>query len=225
MTEEEKINIKEQFNYIVKNGIAPILKSAGFRKKGNNFHAHAGELDWCINIQKDGWGFDRYFNQWGFTINIGVTWSDYAICLFNKVSDFPLEGYCPIRTRIGNFIGKDDYWFILRPNQDYSPIKDLICSTLQNKVLPLLKQHQCLNDLWDLIKDNHSMHSFLIKLFHVRSKQKVFWTTSIGLYMLCLTTGKTKKAKLLRRKMERRKANTSLLDKIDEMYKSRGISP
>ena len=36
MTEEEKINIKEQFNYIVKNGIAPILKSAGFRKKGNN---------------------------------------------------------------------------------------------------------------------------------------------------------------------------------------------
>lgn len=69
------------------------------------------------------------------------------------------------------------------------------------------------------------MHSFLIKLFHVRSKQKVFWTTSIGLYMLYLTTGKTKKAKLLRRKMERRKANTSLLDKIDEMYKSRGISP
>lgn len=54
MTEEEKINIKEQFNYIVKNGIAPILKSAGFRKKGNNFHAHAGELDWCINIQKTG---------------------------------------------------------------------------------------------------------------------------------------------------------------------------
>ena len=35
MTEEEKINIKEQFNYIVKNGIAPLLKSAGFRKKGN----------------------------------------------------------------------------------------------------------------------------------------------------------------------------------------------
>ena len=46
MTEEEKINIKEQFNYIVKDGIAPILKSAGFRKKGNNFHAHVRELDW-----------------------------------------------------------------------------------------------------------------------------------------------------------------------------------
>ena len=69
------------------------------------------------------------------------------------------------------------------------------------------------------------MHSFLIELFHVRSKQKVFWATPIGLYMLCLTTGKTKKAKSLRSKMEQRKANTSLLDKIDEMYKSRGISP
>ena len=44
MTEEEKINIKEQFNYIVKDGIAPILKSAGFRKKGNNQY-------WC-NLER-----------------------------------------------------------------------------------------------------------------------------------------------------------------------------
>ena len=90
-----------------------------------------------------------------------------------KQFNYIVKNSCPIRTRIGNFIGKDDYWFILHPNQDCSPIKDLICSTLQNKVLPLLKQHQYLNDLWDLIEDNHSRHTFLIKLFHVRSKQKV----------------------------------------------------
>lgn len=113
----------------------------------------------------------------------------------------------------------------LRPYQDCSPVKDLICSTIKEKVLPLLNDIKCLNDLWDFIEDNRPWHTFLIKLFHVRSKRKVFWTTSIGLYMLCLTTGKTKKAKSLRSKMERRKANTSLLDKIDEMYKSRGISP
>ena len=142
-----------------------------------------------------------------------------------KQFNYIVKNSCPIRTRIGNFIGKDDYWFILHPNQDCSLIKDLICSTLQNKVLPLLKQHQCLNDLWDLIEDNHSRHTFLIKLFHVRSKQKVFWATPIGLYMLCLATGKAKKAKSLRSKMEQRKTNTSLLDKIDEMYKNRGIIP
>ena len=223
MTEEEKINIKEQFNYIVKDGIAPILKSAGFRKKGNNFHAHVRELDWCINIQKDGWGFDRYFNQWGFTINIGVTWSDYAICLFNKVSDFPLEGYCPIRARIGTIMGKGDYWFKLRPHQDCSPVKDLICSTIKEKVLPLLNDIKCLNDLWNFIEDNRPWHTFLIKLFHVKSKQKVFSVTPIDLYVLCLATGKTKKAKLLRRKMERRrrKVNDSLLDKIVETYGKR----
>lgn len=142
-----------------------------------------------------------------------------------KQFNYIVKNSCPIRTRIGNFIGKDDYWFILHPNQDCSPIKDLICSTLQNKVLPLLKQHQYLNDLWDLIEDNHSRHTFLIKLFHVRSKQKVFWATPIGLYMLCLATRKAKKAKSLRSKMEQRKTNTSLLDKIDEMYKNRGIIP
>ena len=114
-----------------------------------------------------------------------------------QLLNYIVKNSCPIRTRIGNFIGKDDYWFILHPNQDCSPIKDLICSTLQNKVLPLLKQHQYLNDLWDLIEDNHSRHTFLIKLFHVRSKQKVFWATPIGLYMLCLATGKAKKAKIV----------------------------
>ena len=46
MTEEEKLNIK------IKEGIAPILKSAEFKKNGNNFYAHVGELDWCINMQK-----------------------------------------------------------------------------------------------------------------------------------------------------------------------------
>lgn len=52
MTEEEKLNIKKQFCDIIKGGIAPILKSAEFKKNGNNFYAHVGELDWCINMQK-----------------------------------------------------------------------------------------------------------------------------------------------------------------------------
>ena len=57
--------------------------------------------------KKDRWGFDDSSNTWQFTINIGVTWGDYAMCLFNEVCDFPLENSCPIRTRIGNFIGKE----------------------------------------------------------------------------------------------------------------------
>ena len=133
-----------------------------------------------------------------------------------------MEGACPIRARIGAIMGKGDYWFTLRTYQDCSPVKELICSTIKNKVLPLLNDIKCLNDLWDFIEDNRSWHTFLIKLFHVKSKQKVFWATPIDLYVLCLATGKVKKAKLLRRKMERQKANDSLLDKIDEMYKSRG---
>lgn len=44
MTKEEKQNIKEQFNDIVNNGIVPILKTAGFKKRGNNFHANTGEI-------------------------------------------------------------------------------------------------------------------------------------------------------------------------------------
>ena len=73
MTEKEKLDIKEQFGGIVKGGMAPVLKSAGFKKKGNNFHARVGEMDWCVNIQKNKWGYDDSSRTWQFTINIGVT--------------------------------------------------------------------------------------------------------------------------------------------------------
>ena len=221
MTEKEKLNIKEQFSDIVKGGMAPVLKSADFKKKGNNFHARVGEMDWCVNIQKNKWGYDDCSRTWQFTINIGVTWDDYAICLFNEVCDFPLENSCPIRTRIGELMGKGDYWFTLRPYQDGSPVKELICSTIKEKVLPLLNSVKCLNDLWDLIGDNRLWHASLAKLFYGETKRKVFWIAPIGLYMLCLATGKTGKAKLLRSEMGQREVNISLLDRIDGKYKER----
>ena len=63
MTEEEKLNIKKQFCDIIKEGIAPILKSAEFKKNGNNFYAHVGELDWCINMQKRQMGIWWFFKH------------------------------------------------------------------------------------------------------------------------------------------------------------------
>lgn len=218
MTEEEKQNIKEQFNDIVGDGIAPILKAADFKKRGNNFHAHAGELDWCINVQKDRWGVDDYYSTWQFTINIGVTWKDYAACLFDKACDFPLESSCPIRTRIGNFMGKGDYWFVLRPYQDCSPIKELICSTIKKKVLPLLNKLKRLNDLWDLIENNRS---WCQKPFHIESEQNIFEINAFGFCLLCFITGNEERADLFRSQMKQRGANTELLDKILDTYKKR----
>lgn len=97
-------------------------------------------------------------------------------------------------------------------------------STIKEKVLPLLNSVnsvKCLNDLWDLIGDNRLWHASLAKLFYGGVKRKVFWITPIGLYMLCLATGKTGKAKLLRSEMEQREVSISLLDRIDGMYKER----
>lgn len=221
MTEEEKQNIKEQFNDIVSDGIAPILKAAGFRKRGNNFHAHAGEMDWCINIQKDRWGMDGYFNFWEFTINIGVTNADYVMSLFDKTCDFPLEGACPLRARIGNFMGKGDYWFKLSPNQECKQTKELVCSTIKEKVLPILTHIKCPNDAWKYIKNNDLWFDPLIKLFRPKSEQKVFYASPIGLYMLCLATGKEKRAKLLRSAMKKKGTSTELLDKIQATYEKR----
>lgn len=219
MTEEEKQNIKEQFNDIVSNGIVPILKAANFKRRGNNFHAHMGDVDWCINIQKSRWGFDDYYNTWQFTINIGITWKDYIICLFNKACDFPLESSCPLRARIGNFMGKGDYWFVLRPYHDHLPIKEQICTTIKNKVLPLLYDINCFDDAWKYTIKNRSWYRSLTKLFHIGTKQEVFEINAFGFYMLCLESGKEEKANIFRKQMERCGANTEFLDKILDTYK------
>lgn len=217
MTEEDKQNIKEQFKDIVSNGIAPILKVAGFKKRGDNFLCHSGEMDLCINIQKGRWGFDNHFNSWQFTINIGVTWNEYTMCLFGKSCDFPTESSCPLRTRIGSFNHKGD-WFTLRPYQEHTQIKELICTTIKDKVLPLLNNIKNLNDTWEYIADEHIQDNVLKRLFHKGATSRVFWVTPIGLYMLYVATGKTEKAISLKNEMEQRNANTELLDKIIKTY-------
>lgn len=217
MTESEQQNIKEQFKDILSNGIAPILKTAGFKKSGCNFHARAGEMDWCINIQKERWGFNDY--TWQFTINIGVTWNDYTTSLFDKACDFPLESSCPIRARIGMFMGKGDYWFVLRPNQDHLPVKEQICSTITEKVLPVLNGIKCFDDAWKYIIKDSTWCESLTNLFSNKPEPKVFEISPFGFYMLCLQTEKEKEAKLFRAELEQRGANLEILDKILATYK------
>ena len=65
------------------------------------------------------------------------------------------------------------------------------------------------------------MACFFGKAVLWRDQAKSFWIAPIGLYMLCLATGKTGKAKLLRSEMGQREVTISLLDRIDGKYKER----
>lgn len=46
-------NAQEKFNNVIKEGIAPILESNNFKKKGFNFYRDLGDVGHAINIQKD----------------------------------------------------------------------------------------------------------------------------------------------------------------------------
>lgn len=214
MTDEDKQNITIKFNDIVRNGIAPILKATGFRERGNNFHAHVGEMDYCINIQKDRRGFDDHFCSWRFTINICMTWADYTTSLFDKDCDFPLYSSCPLSARIGDFIGKGDLWITLHPNQDYTQTNEMICSVINDTILPILLNIRCLNDIWKYVKSHGESPES-------KDVSQVFYLTPIGRYMLYIATGRNDEAAKMRTDMIQNGASMELLDKVYETYKRR----
>lgn len=89
---------------IINKGITPVLRQAGFKTNGQNFHRQIGEVDWCINIQKYRRRSDKGSNSLLFTVNAGVTFEEYHE-VFYSTQGVPTENCCPLRARPGQFIG------------------------------------------------------------------------------------------------------------------------
>lgn len=85
--------MKDEFNKIIKEIIAPILKKNGFKKKGLNFYRNSEQTQQIINFQKSR---GNSFNNLKFYINCGV--------LINNLTDssreLKSESEADIRKRI-----------------------------------------------------------------------------------------------------------------------------
>lgn len=133
-------NIKKQFQNILNNGIAPTLKSVGFRKNGLNFHARSGEIDWCVNIQKARWGCDGDATSWDFAVNLGITTSVCQKLMYDTHIVFPLVSQCVLRSNLKRLADVGGDWITLSLSQSSDDIKEWIYDNLVTVYFPIVKK-------------------------------------------------------------------------------------
>ena len=91
----------QKFTNVLEEGITPILKENGFKKKGQNYFKAIGEIGQIVNIQKDKWNSK---DEIKFTINLGIFCEKFWLSEFDfdktlKIPEFPKESESVIRER------------------------------------------------------------------------------------------------------------------------------
>lgn len=123
--------------------IAPVMKQAGFKKRGQSWRFDTPETIVVLNLQKSQWGP-------GYFINLGV-----LIRALNPHSQ-PDVFSCPIQTRLKNLLPKLD---AARELFDFSNSKydtdegyKEMAEVVRTYALPLLKQCGSLDGIRDAIR-------------------------------------------------------------------------
>lgn len=100
----EKAPAQKLCDEMLSKAIAPILKLAGFRKDGANFHRRNGETVQVVNFQSS---TDSNSNRKRFYINVGIAFDAICALIGRPVLERPKEYECDergTRNRIRHFI-------------------------------------------------------------------------------------------------------------------------
>lgn len=157
----------QRFLTVVKEGINSILKTNGFKKKGQNFFKPIGEIGHIINIQKDKWNTK---DEIKFTINVGIFSNKYWLSEFDfdktrNLSPFPKESESIIREHIGELKSGEDYWYSIESQRiERKLIKD-IEKDIDRYVIPFLNSIDSTENLINYLKVDQVKYGNDYKLF------------------------------------------------------------
>lgn len=144
--------LQKRFRQIIREGIDPVLKAAGFVKQGQVYRRQLPELWWVLDVQRSRW---NTADECDFTVNVGIHvprvrstyYPSYPEPQLPEVSD------CIVSCRIGtlNPERKQDLWWTLKIDDDVQEtdarIKDEISKELSRHVLPFFKRFQTRRDV------------------------------------------------------------------------------
>jgi len=135
---------------VVKAGIAPILKNAGFKKSARNFHLVQPESIAVINVQASQWNAG---NEGQFTLNVGRYYPSIDEQIRGEMlSRLPKEYQCTIRRRIGSLMpSRKDNWWPVATEKDNDRIVTETCDAVSNYALPWLTSIESIVGLTDLL--------------------------------------------------------------------------
>ena len=91
--------MKETFQLLVKQYIAPLLKKEGFIKKNLNFYCKSQTLTYVINLQNSN---GNTYDKTMFYVNCGIYSSHIASVLSMEILEFPKEYQCHYSERLEN---------------------------------------------------------------------------------------------------------------------------
>lgn len=160
--------IAKAIDELVKIGIAPILKDAGFKKNARDFYHVQAESIAVINVQASRWNCGK---EGQFTINVGRYYPKVGERIRDgKFSPFPKEYECTIRRRIGSLMpAGTDLWWTVSLEQNNMKILEQTRDAVQNFVLPWLARIESITGLKELLDSDASFDAAQI-LFAVGDK-------------------------------------------------------
>ena len=152
----DKTQIERRHKNLVAQHVTPLLREAGFRKKGTEYSRAREGLSHLVSIQTSQWN-DQ--NELGFTINCGVLVPGVIEVYANKKVGAPKIEDCSMHIRIGSLTAqKTDLWWSLKESaqQTDSGIGQDVADKLHELILPFLDQFNTTSDVIDFLTDAQS---------------------------------------------------------------------
>ena len=140
---------------VIKQGIGPLLKEAGFVKKGRLWNRAIGDFVYVADVQES-----RYNDsgQARFTLNFGVcSLKAFSLCWGRPISKFVKETDCLLRKRIGELLvlsdseNAIDYWWKLEKPEDVQSVASEVAIVIRGRLLPYLQMITSIEALRDVI--------------------------------------------------------------------------
>jgi len=124
----ETITQQQRLKDIIKTNIAPAMKEAGFKKKGNWFNRQRQEKTDLLNVMSKRWN-TKY--DVDFTLELYVMPNDKKPIYDKEIAS----------ERIGHLKTEKDNWYNLTPNVDSEKLGQEIEQDISQYVLPFFNRY------------------------------------------------------------------------------------
>lgn len=142
----------ESIDAMVRLGLAPFLKTFGFRRRGNSF-ARAFEHGFdVLAVQKTSWGTKTATR---FTVNLGICWPRAQELLGRPVDGMPFsDARCTVFRRIGEVMPEHrDVWWIAKADAPLDAVQLDLLERVDRHVLPWFDWAHDINGSLQLAQD------------------------------------------------------------------------
>ena len=125
----------ERIDAMVRDGLAPFLKTFGFRRRGNSFARKFTHGFDVFGLQKSPWGNQRATS---FTVNLGICWPRAQAILGRPVDKMPFtKSHCTVFRRNGCVMReRRDFWWNVRGDTPLDSIQLDLLERIDRYVIP-----------------------------------------------------------------------------------------